>query len=343
MSYTKSCCVASAAIVPLLTLAAAVGGADREKKFEKFDAGNFGRSDTIDNQWLPLRPGMRYIWDGMNVDEEGEEEAHSVVLTVTDLTKVIDGVRTVVCWERDIVDGELEETEIFFAAQDNDGTVWLLGEYPEEYDGGELDAAPCWIHGIQAAQAGIMMLAEPLIGSPSYSQGWAPAVDFSDRGAVYQTGKKTRAPVGSYEDVLVIDEYNDEEPGAYQLKYYARGVGNVRVGWRGEVTDQETLELVQVNELSVEELAAAREKALKLERHAYEISKDVYGRTEPSKLIASNGEGQDARQQLADPTSVEPTRRTSTGRCPDRLFGIRVSGPKRGTTCTEPLKWQRLF
>ena len=59
---------------------------------------------------------------------------HQVITTVTDLTKVIDGVRTVVIWERDINDGRLLEGELAFQAQDDDGNVWNLGEYPEEYD-----------------------------------------------------------------------------------------------------------------------------------------------------------------------------------------------------------------
>ena len=284
--------VAATAFASLVVAAASIGAAEPEKEYEMFDSKNFDHSTTIDNEWFPLKPGMRYVWDGMNVDEDGEVETQSVVLAVTDLTKVIDGVRTIVCWERDIVDRELEETEIYFAAQDNDGIVWLLGEYPEEYDDKKLVAAPCWIHGIQDAKAGIMMLADPKVGSPSYSQGWAPAVEFSDRGAVHQTGEKTTVPFGSYEDVLVIDEYNKEEPGAFQLKYFARGVGNVRVGWRGVVTDQEILELIRVEELGAKELTIARDKAMQLEQHAYEVSKDVYGRSKPSQRISPSAVAQ---------------------------------------------------
>jgi hypothetical protein len=275
-------------ILALSVFATSAPAADSEQQFETFDPSNFDRSTTIDNEWFPLEPGMRRVWDGFCVDDEGEVETQSAVLTVTDLTKVIDGVRTVVCWERDITDRELAEAELYFAAQDNDGTVWLLGEYPEEYDGKELEAAPCWIHGIEGAKAGIIMPANPKIGSPSFSQGWAPAVEFTDRGAVYQMGQKTAVPIGNYEDILVIEEFSKEEPGAFQLKFYARGVGNVRVGWRGEVTDQETLELVRVEEISEEELAKARDEALKLERHAYEISKDVYGLTKPSEHLGSS-------------------------------------------------------
>jgi hypothetical protein len=262
--------------------------AKEEPLYEDFASAKFDNPTKIDNEWLPLKPGMRYIWNGYTVDEEGDEESHSVVFTVTDLVKEIDGVRTVACWEKDIVDNELEETEILFAAQDDDGTVWLLGEYPEEYDGDEFVGAPCWVHGIKEARAGIMMLAQPTLGSPSYSQGWAPAVEFTDRGEVYQTGQKTTVRHGTFDDVLVIDESSKEEPGAHQLKFYARGVGCVRVGWRGDAGDQEDLELWRIEQLDEKEMANAREEALKLEERAYKTSKDVYAKTKPCEPLNPN-------------------------------------------------------
>lgn len=283
MKYFQCGTMIAVAVVSLSMVGRPASAAEKKQQCEDFDAGKFGQSTTIDNPWFPLKPGMRFAWDGWTVDEEGDEESRSVVFTVTDLTKVIGGVRTVVCLERDIIDGEMEETEILFAAQDNDGNVWLMGEYPEEYDNGELVEAPCWIHGIQDSVAGIMMLADPQLGSGTYSQGCAPAIGFTDHAFVYKTGESTKVPFGTYHDVLVIDESDLHEPNAHQLKYFARGVGNVRVGWRGEVTDKETLELVKLEEISAEELANAREEALKLERSAYEISKDVYGHTQPSE------------------------------------------------------------
>ena len=60
---------------------------------------------------------------------------HRFVMNVTDLTKVIGGVRSVVTWDLDYTDGELVEAELAFFAQDKEGNVWRMGEYPEEYDG----------------------------------------------------------------------------------------------------------------------------------------------------------------------------------------------------------------
>ncbi len=33
-------------------------------------------------------------------------------------------------------------------------------------------------------------------------------------------------------------------PGAFQLKYYARGVGNISIGWTGDDPNKETMDLV---------------------------------------------------------------------------------------------------
>lgn len=253
-----------------------------EKPFEDFDHRNFDRSTTIDNEWFPLRPGTQFVYEGFTVDG-GRRVPHRVVFTVTDLTKVIEGVRTVVVWDRDFSAGELVEAELALFAQDNDGTVWHLGQYPEEYDKGRFVDAPAWIAGVQNARPGISMKPEPRLGAPSYSQGWGPAVNWTDRAQVSQMGRRTCVPAGCYEDVLVMEEFSRDAPDAFQLKYYARGVGNVRVGWRGEDPTRETLKLVEIVQLSPVALAEVRAEALALEKRAYRIREDVYGRTPPAE------------------------------------------------------------
>lgn len=253
-----------------------------QKDWEVFDPNNFDESSTIiDNKWLPLKVGRRWVFKG-STNEDGERISHRIEFTVTDLTKVIDGVRTVVAFIRDYGNGELVEKEISFFAQGKDGSVWYFGEYPEAYEDGELVEAPAWIAGIEDARPGIIMQANPQVGTPGYSQGWAPAVDWTDRAQVYKMGEKTSVPAGDYEDVLVMDEFNYKEPG-FKLKYYAPGVGNVRVGWRGEDEGQETLELVKFVELDAKTLAQIRNEALALEKDAYENSKDVYGKSQPAE------------------------------------------------------------
>jgi hypothetical protein len=260
-----------------------------EKKFEDFDPNSFARSTQIDNEWMPLKPGTRYTYEGTTVEDDGTVVPHKVVINVTDMTKVIGGIRSVVTWDLDYGDGELVEAELAFFAQDNDGNVWRMGEYPEEYeDEGTFVAAPAWIHGFEEARAGIEMKAKPQPGTPSYSQGWAPSTGFTDRGQVDQMGLKISVPAGSYEDVLAIAEVSGAEPDAQQLKYFARGVGNVGVGWKGagEKT-KETLELTKIEQLDAKLMAEVRAAALKLEKSAYKNSKNVYAKTPPLEPMKS--------------------------------------------------------
>jgi hypothetical protein len=246
----------------------------------------FTHSTTIDNEWFALRPGTQFVWEGkINVDEERLD--HRVIATVTDLTKTIDGIRTLVVYEQDFTPfDERAEAELSFFAQDDDGTVWLIGEYPEEYDNGKLAEAPTWLSGIKGSVAGIAMTANPRVGQGSYSQGWAPSVGFTDRARVFEMGSKTCVRSGCFGDVLIMDEFNPDEPDAHQLKYYALGVGVVRVGFAGALEDtQEVLGLVKINHLGPSARAKVRAAALNLEKHAYQVSKDVYGLTstiEPS-------------------------------------------------------------
>jgi hypothetical protein len=254
-----------------------------EPEFPEFDAANFSDSAVIDNEWYPLEPGTKWVFEGTTT-EGNEVIPHRLEFTVTDLTKEIQGVRTVVAWIEDIADGELVEKEIAFYAQDNDGNVWYFGEHPEELAGGRVLAAPTWIAGYADAEAGIKMWADPLEPPlPLYYQGWAPAVEWSDYAQVDQVGQETCVATGCYTDVLVLAESSLDEVGIYQIKSYAKGVGEVQVASRGDAESIEELELVAHTQLSPDALAAVRARALELEAHAYEVSKDAYGDTAPSQ------------------------------------------------------------
>jgi hypothetical protein len=250
-----------------------------EPIFEDVDAAEFSDPTLIDNEWLPLTPGNRLVLDGITV-EEGEESDHRIVFVVTDLTKQIDGVETRVAWIEDYSDGELVEAEIAFYAQDDDGNVWFFGEYPEEYDEGELDAAPTWIAGLDDALAGVQMYADPEPGRAVY-QGWGPAVEWSDFGRVESVGQQACVALQCFDDVLVIAESSLGEDGVFQLKSYAKGVGTIQVDFRGDDATQEQLEASEFGPVSDAELDEYRSNALAMDARAYEVSPDVYAQTEP--------------------------------------------------------------
>jgi hypothetical protein len=243
-------------------------------------APQFSTPAEVDNEMFPLRPGTQFEYRG-KVVEGGVSEPHSVVFTVTDVTKMVNGVRTVVAWDRDIRRGELREVELAFFAQDDEGTVWNFGEYPEEYENGEFAGAPnTWIRGANGAYGGRHMLAQPRVGA-QYVEGRIPAIDFYDVSRITRAGHSTCVPSGCYRGVLMVTESSPGDPaGGQQIKYYAPGIGLVRVGAHGG-DSQEFLELHAVRHLSRAALGEVRSTVLEMDRRAYRNSK-VYRVTKPA-------------------------------------------------------------
>ena len=250
---------------------------------EPFDPTAFSTPTKADNTWFPLTPGTRFVYEGSSQEPAAAPVPHRIVVTVTDLTKVINGTRSILALDQEFSDGELSGAELAFYAQDDGGNIWHLGQYPETYENGELVEARPWIAGVDDARPGIMMKREPDLGGPSYSQGWSPTLPWTDRARVSEVGVQRCVPAGCYDNIIVTQEFNREEPGALQEKHYAPGVGNIRAATAGRVETQENLELVGVTQLDPSGLAEARAEALALEKRAYEQSADVYGTTAPSE------------------------------------------------------------
>ena len=159
-----------------------------------FEPDNFFNPTQINNRFLPLVPGTVLVFEGQ-ANRGGGVSPHRVMFIVTDLTKVINGVRSVVVWDRDVSNGQLVESELAFFAQDNVGRVWNLGEYPEEFDQGQFLGAPnTWIAGQAGAKAGVHMLAKPRVGRPRYLQGFAPDIEFLDTAKVFRYGPEGPCP-----------------------------------------------------------------------------------------------------------------------------------------------------
>jgi hypothetical protein len=243
-----------------------------------FDRKDFTDPTKINNRFLPFVPGTQYVLEG-TATTGGGGATRKIVLTVTDLTKVINGVKTVVLLDKDFNDGELAEAELAFQAQDYGGRVWNMGEYPEVHENGKISAPAVWISGLDGAEAGQHMLKDPMVGIRTYLQGFAPKVDFLDCAKIKETGKKhVCVKAGCYDNVLVIKETSPPDPAA-QLKYYAPGVGNIKVEPVND-PEAETLSLVSVTKLGPGGRSIIRGKACDLEANAYKLS-SVYRKTKP--------------------------------------------------------------
>jgi hypothetical protein len=278
MKLSKRQFIAAPMAAMLAGFASSVLAVDNRTDLLDVDAKNFSRPTIIDNKYMPLKPGMQFVYEGFTIDDEDKKVPHKVIDVITDLVKDINGIETVILWERDIVNGKLEESELAFRAQDDKGNVWHFGEVKEVFDeNGKLVGGKTWMQGRLGAKAGIIMPAKPAVGTPSYPQGLALGVyKWDDRGQVRKVGEKVTVRAGTFKDVVVIEEWSsgEKKKGALQLKYYAPGIGYVKVGFEGDDPVKETLELTKVSELTAKEMDEARAEALMVEERNY-----YYGRT----------------------------------------------------------------
>jgi hypothetical protein len=173
----------------------------------------------IDNPYLPLRPGTRWVYESSGPDPE------TITVTVTEDTRVVQGVTTTVV--HDVVrdaEGRLVEDTYDWFGQDAAGNVWYFGEDTTEYDDrGPPDHSGSWEAGVDGARAGVAMLAEPRVGD-GYQQESYPG-EAEDVGEVLSLDEAVNVPFGSYSGVLQTEDTTPLEPGLVEQKYYAPGVG----------------------------------------------------------------------------------------------------------------------
>lgn len=178
-------------------------------------------STTIDNPYLPLVPGAHWVYEGRTPD--GLER---IEVTVTDQTKTVMGVETVVVRDTVTLDGVVIEDTFDWFAQDADGNVWYFGEDTTEFeDGSPVNHKGAWEAGVDGALPGIAMLADPEVGD-RYRQEYAEGVA-EDRASVLSTTAMATVPFGSYDGVLKTRDVNPLDPGPVEHKLYAKGVGLV--------------------------------------------------------------------------------------------------------------------
>jgi hypothetical protein len=215
----------AAALIGFGCLAAcggAEGGAGGEELFKgpaHLDPTRF--VTAIDHPYLPLTPGT--VWEYEAVGSEGKER---IVVTVTDETKVVDGVTATVVHDRVTeFDGTLIEDTYDWFAQDTAGNVWYLGEATKAYDGDKVSSSGSWEAGVDGARAGLMMPADPKIGMTYHQEYYEGEAE--DRGEVVALDESVTGPTGTYDDTVKTADTTPLEPGLLEHKWYAKGVGFV--------------------------------------------------------------------------------------------------------------------
>jgi hypothetical protein len=191
----------------------------------------------IDNPYFPLRPGSRWVY--RETDKEGAQQ--KVVVTATERTKLIaNGVTARVV--RDVVteDGEFVEVTDDWYAQDADGNVWYLGEETTEYQNGKpVSTAGSFEAGVDGAQAGVIMPADPKPGTRYRQEYYAGEAE--DRAKVLSLNADSEVPFGEFERLLKTKDVAPLPPRAFEHKFYAPGIGLVEARTIKGGSDREVL------------------------------------------------------------------------------------------------------
>lgn len=208
------------------------------------DPANFGGCSG-GNQYYPLVPGSVATF----VNDADDEELETIIVRVTDETREIQGVPTIVV--RDTVfeglpdvDGQptgdrIEDTDDYYAL-DNDCNVWYFGEVSQSFEDGYLDNLDgSFIAGVDGAQAGKIMLASPMVGDV-YRQEFAlgdaedgaevlslAGIIYDEEGELFEAEDEAFNCRELTDMCLKTEDFIANDPDGTEFKYYVPGIGFV--------------------------------------------------------------------------------------------------------------------
>jgi hypothetical protein len=177
------------------------------------------------NAYFRLEPGYRLTLEG----REGLRRT-TLVITVLEETRLVDGVETRVVEEREAKGGSLAEvSRNFFAFNTADRGVYYFGEEVDIYKNGRVVGHEgAWESGKNGARFGLMMPERPRLKARFYQE-FAPGIAM-DRAEIVSLSESLQTPAGKFRDCLRVAETNPIEGGGKEYKLYAPGVGLVKDG-----------------------------------------------------------------------------------------------------------------
>jgi hypothetical protein len=183
---------------------------------------NFVHPIANPNPFFPLVPGTTFIYQGV---KEGAQTSN--ITEVTCKTREILGVTTTEVHDQAFAEnGKLVEDTLDRYAQDSDGNVWYFGEATEEKDpltGEVISTEGSWEAGVDDADAGFIMLANPQVGDRYYEE-FARGVA-EDQARVQSVNASACIQSGCSGHLLLTKETTRFDPAVVENKYYKPGVG----------------------------------------------------------------------------------------------------------------------
>jgi hypothetical protein len=205
----------------LLAASAAVLAAQGPQKADfrtTFSVDKTKLSSTGRGAYFVLEPGYKlHLQSGKD----------TLIISVLEETKLVDGVMTRVVEERETEGGQLAEvSRNYFAIDTATGDVYYFGEDVDEYKNGKVTGHEgAWLSGVNGAKFGLLVPGAPKPGD-RYHQETAPKVAM-DRAEVVSVTEEVKVPAGAFKNCLHTKESSALESGS-EAKYYAPGVGLIK-------------------------------------------------------------------------------------------------------------------
>lgn len=194
----------------------------------------------ITNRYFTAVPGNNFVYES-----DTEDGLERIEVYVTNETRVVMGVTARVVWDRVWLDGELIEDTKDWYAQDAEGNVWYFGEDSKELeDGSVVNTEGSWEAGVDDAQPGIIMKADPRVGD-SYRQEYYAGVA-EDMGEVLALDETVTMRSGTFAGCLKTRDWTPLETGSDTHKYYCPDAGWVVL--EVALEDGQRTELVDITE-----------------------------------------------------------------------------------------------
>ncbi len=213
----------------------------------------FGNPLNIDNLFFPFQPGGLKLYAG---SDHGTKTAAIDNYLTTTRTFNLNGsnVACHILVEESYESGTLVERSANYFAQADDGTVYYFGEVVNIFqDGIVVSHEGSWLVGGptlpsdppdagSATKPGLFMPANPELGDMFRPEDLFPIVDETDE--VVGIDQDVLVPAGKYDGAIGVKETSRLD-SAVEFKWYAPGVGPVKVKALGETLRLESSTLTQ--------------------------------------------------------------------------------------------------
>lgn len=210
-----------------------------------FEEAVFSAPTDIGNPFYGPDAGQIYVYEGGEAGMPPEEE---IRIERRAETRTVMGIDCIIHHDIVFKDAILIEDTDDWLAEDDSGNLWYFGEAVKNYDdeGNFQDDEGSWEAGVDGAVPGYWFPANPEVGDTYYQEFLEGEAE--DQAEVLEVGVTVTIAMGTYEDCIVTKDYTLLEPGVYEKKYYAPGIGFIKEEKFEDDALIETLELVEIIE-----------------------------------------------------------------------------------------------